>query len=444
MDIINLNVLLDREQIASKILSFLHHFDENKNDLTIKRGIYIYGEPGSGKTMFVKKLLKENNYDILSFDAGDIRNKSVIETITKHNMADTNIMSTFSKRRQQIAIIMDEIDGMNSGDKGGINTLIKLIRPKKTKKQKKEDITNSPIICISNYHSDKKIKELMKVCNVYELPHITPIQIQTITSQIMPDINQCCKKYIATNIQGDLRRLSLLSSIYNKNPTKITLELLKTILFPKCYNDDTKKMTSTLFNNSYKIEDHCIIMNETDRTIVGLLWHENIIDLLVKMKDKKESIKLYLQFLDNICFSDYIDRITFQKQIWQFNELSSLIKTFYNSYILHSNIGELCRKNVLSDIRFTKVLTKYSTEYNNSNFIQNLCQQIGMDKKDMIMFFKSISQEENNTWYSILFDNYEITKLDINRITRYLDKHVIETSDKLNMDLGEDYEIDNL
>ncbi len=36
---------------------------------------------------------------------------------------------------------MDEIDGMNSGDKGGINTLIKLIRPKKTKKQKKEEIT---------------------------------------------------------------------------------------------------------------------------------------------------------------------------------------------------------------------------------------------------------------------------------------------------------------
>ena len=30
---------------------------------------------------------------------------------------------------------MDEIDGMNNGDKGGINSLIKLIRPKKTKKQ---------------------------------------------------------------------------------------------------------------------------------------------------------------------------------------------------------------------------------------------------------------------------------------------------------------------
>ena len=43
---------------------------------------------------------------------------------------------------------MDEIDGMNNGDKGGINSLIKLIRPKKTKKQKLEDFTLTPIIWV--------------------------------------------------------------------------------------------------------------------------------------------------------------------------------------------------------------------------------------------------------------------------------------------------------
>ena len=66
-------------------------------------------------------------------------------------------------------------------------------------------------------------------------------------------------------------------------------------------------------------------MNETDRTSVGLLWHENIIDVIDKI-DKKQSVNFYLKQLDNICFADYIDRITFQKQIWQFNEMSSLIK----------------------------------------------------------------------------------------------------------------------
>ena len=44
-----------------------------------------------------------------------------------------------TKKEKKIAIVMDEIDGMNSGDKGGINALIKLIRQKKTKKQKLEE-----------------------------------------------------------------------------------------------------------------------------------------------------------------------------------------------------------------------------------------------------------------------------------------------------------------
>ena len=55
-------------------------------------------------------------------------------------------------------------------------------------------------------------------------------------------------------------------------------------------------------------------MNETDRTSVGLLYHENIIDQLEDY-DKSDSIVFYSKVLDNICFSDYIDRITFQKQI---------------------------------------------------------------------------------------------------------------------------------
>ena len=53
-------------------------------------------------------------------------------------MSDKNVLSLLQKKTKKIAIIMDEIDGMNSGDKGGINTLIKLIRPKKTKNKKKK------------------------------------------------------------------------------------------------------------------------------------------------------------------------------------------------------------------------------------------------------------------------------------------------------------------
>ena len=141
MEKININQILNREESSSYIKKILNDFENNKNNILFKKGIYVYGDPGSGKTTFVSNILKEMNYDIIKYDAGDIRNTSVIEDITKHNMSDKNIMSLFNKKIRKIAIVMDEIDGMNNGDKGGINTLIKLIRPKKTKKQKQEEIT---------------------------------------------------------------------------------------------------------------------------------------------------------------------------------------------------------------------------------------------------------------------------------------------------------------
>ena len=426
MEILDINNLLNREEEVNKIKDILINFEANKSNLAIKKGIYIYGEPGSGKSTFVTNILKELNYDIIKYDAGDIRNKSIIDTITQHSMADKNIMSIFHKKIKRIAIIMDEIDGMNNGDKGGINALIKIIRPKKTKKQKQEDITMNPIICIGNYHIDKKIKELMKVCNVIELKSPTKPQMNTIINNLMPNISDPVKTNIVAFIQGDLRKLATIHELYKNKENILDSSIIKNVFLMKSYNDDTRKITKKLINTPYSFDEHLTIMNETDRTIVGLLWHENIIDVIGKVK-KSESIPFYLDVLDNMCFSDYIDRITFQKQIWQFNEMSSLIKTFKNNDIYHKTFQKKVKFNP-AEVRFTKVLTKYSTEYNNSIFIQNLCQQLCMDKKDLFAFFLSI-KNLNDVETAMLFENYEISKLDINRIYRYLDKYIKETDD---------------
>ena len=170
------------------------------------------------------------------------------------------------------------------------------------------------------------------------------------------------------------------------------------------------------------IDDHLTIMNETDRTIIGLLWHENVIDVLEPL-DKAKTIPVYLQLLENMCFSDYIDRITFQKQIWQFNEMSSLMKTFKNNSILHSFIKT---KPSVQDIRFTKVLTKYSTEYNNSIFIQSLCQKLTIGKSDLFLFFLKLKNGTITPETIEMLENEEITKLDINRMYKYLDNHLTD------------------
>ena len=321
MEQLNMNQLLNRTNEEKIIKDALINFEKNKSNLLTKRGIYLYGSPGSGKTEFINKVLKDLDYDIIKFDAGDVRNKSIIETITKHNMSDKNIISMFKKKIQNIAIVMDEIDGMNSGDKGGINSLIKLIRPKKTKKQKKEQITMTPILCIGNYHIDKKIREMMKICTSVELKKPTNEQIKKMIELLMPKIETSLITNIVEFIQGDLRKFKSTYEIYKTHQSILKNQLIQNLFQKKNYNEDTKEITKKLLNNLYKINEHSLLMNETDRTSVALLFHENIIDLF-RTENKGEIINFYIEVLDNICFSDYIDRITFQKQIWVFNEMS--------------------------------------------------------------------------------------------------------------------------
>ena len=421
MDCVNINNILNRNKICNDIKQFLINFEGNKSNISCKRGIYIYGNPGTGKTVFIQKLLKEMNYDIVKYDAGDIRNKSIVDTITKHNMSDRNVLSMLNKNVKKIAIIMDEIDGMNNGDKGGINSLIKLIRPKKTKKQKLEDIAMNPIICIGNYHIDKKIKELMKVCSSYELKNPTNEQMDTLIDSYITHITPEIKTNLLNYIQGDLRKLECIVNIYNKQHSLLKTEIIQHIFQPKTYNEDSKKITLNLINRNECLKNHNKVMNEADRTIIGLLWHENIIDVLGKFPNEK-SFPFYNTILDNICFSDYMDRITFQKQIWQFNEMTSILKTFYTNKLYHEHFEHKPKFNP-SEIRFTKVLTKYSTEYNNYLFIQNLCSILDMDRKDMFAFFENLRHNKTLEEIQIFMENYEVNKLDINRIYRYLDKY---------------------
>lgn len=427
---LNFNDILGRNELAAKFKQLLLDFNMNKTDLSVKRGIYIYGRSGCGKTEFVSRALKEMKYDIIRYDAGDIRNKTIIDTITKHNMSDQSVMSIFEQSPRKIVIVMDEIDGMNTGDKGGITSLIKLIRPKKTKKQKNESYTLNPIICIGNYEMDKKIKEIMKVCHTIELKAPSSPQMRALVGAMMPGVDAVLGGKIAEFVQSDIRKLATICGVYVKNNAIINDgAVLETIFRAKSCSENSKLIMTQLFNTPYAISDHTAVINETDRTIIGLLWHENITDMIT---NSDAGLEFYETVLKNICFADYIDRITFQKQIWIFNEMSSLIKTFYNNELYHrfklgndcSGSGGSSGASIINpaDVRFTKVLTKYSTEYNNSLFIQHLCNQMLMDPKDLVEFFKDLRTRHSDETVSALFEQYEITRLDIDRMYRYIDK----------------------
>lgn len=433
MENLNINSFLNkRKKIEDDIVNILNNFNANYDKLDYKKGIYIYGAPGCGKTYFISEILKKLNYDMIKYDAGDIRNKNLIETITSNNISNRNVLDMMTGKEKKIAIVMDEIDGMNNGDKGGLTALVKLIRQKKTKKQKTEGKTMNPIICIGNYYTDKKMRELMKVCNIFELPKPTNEEIKNILSRDsnrLKNISEENVNVIVNYIEGDMRKLKFSLEVLNENQGINNEKILK-LFHLKSYNEDSKSITNQLLEKKYDISMHNTLMNETDRTIVALLWHENLIDKL-EQKKKEVVYPIYYKILRNICFADYIDRITFQSQIWEFNEMSSMIKTFYNNKIFHDSFSNEEFKP-LNEIRFTKVLTKYSTEYNNSLFIQDLSQKLSMEKKDIVSFFQEIrlcigkdfcEDSEQLSNIENMFEDYDICKLDIKRFYRYLDKN---------------------
>jgi hypothetical protein len=149
-----------------------------------------------------------------------------------------------------------------------------------------------------------------------------------------------------------------------------------------------------------------------------------------------------------------MDRVIFQKQIWFFSEYSSLLKIFYSNWLLHKNIDKHILMNASKDeIIFTKVLTKYSTEYNNYLFLGDLCEKLLIDTKDLFFLFQYLFylQEKNDdasqtikssskandqslissigntnilSEYEELKDKiqtHEITRLDINRMRRFFE-----------------------
>ena len=59
-------------------------------------------------------------------------------------------------------------------------------------------------------------------------------------------------------------------------------------------------------------------------------------------------------------------------------------------------------------------------------FLNELCQKLLMDKKDIIGFFITIREEHSMNYIYDMFDNenYEMNKLDINRIYRFIDRYI--------------------
>ena len=364
------------------ILNNINYIIDNFENKSIKHGIYIYGNNGIGKTTEIKELLKDK-YDCIWYSAMDKITKQTIENFTNNNIANNSIMTSFNRITKKNVIIIDDIENIHYNDKNILTLLVKLIRPKKTKKQLVESYSLNPILFIANKIKDKKINELMGVTINIEMKDKSSEFCRKVILSKFPLIDKPTETNLLNLCNNNLSKLNEILNLY-KNEIIIfdTLDYIS--------NNTTKDITRNILLNDWNSQDFNNIISEGDRTIISLLYHENS-SIIIDNLPNPIKILLYSRIISNICICDYIDRFIFQKQIWELNELSNLIKIFYNNLLLRNHL----HVKDIKEIKFTKVLTKYSSEYNNYIFLVKLCKLLSCNKKDIFIIIN-----ENNKLFN--------------------------------------------
>lgn len=168
-----------------KVKLFLKNFPRNK-------AVILFGPPGVGKTSLAYAVAYELDAEILELNASDLRNKQKIAEIVG---PASQQRSLFKKNK---IILVDEVDGISSSERGGLPELIKLI-----------DDTKFPLIITANDIWNKKFNILRKKSEMVQLKDLNYKIIEDILKKICEKENCAAASDIITTIsiraRGDIR-----------------------------------------------------------------------------------------------------------------------------------------------------------------------------------------------------------------------------------------------
>jgi len=406
MDHINYYNTNDIKYIYANVSNYIKNLDKPNSP----KYLYVYGDIGIGKTTIINSILTSLKYNINYIDCN--QNKlSVDELINMTNISD--VYSMFFNNKQNNALIIDNINYYSYSDKSYFTNLIKLLKKKNSHKP-------IPFIFINTLQEEKKFTELYKISTLLKINPPSNSQLKNIILKLYPSIFELENSHHIVNnildyLDNKFYKLINIHYFYNNNIIELKFNSAtsssntNSISSSIINNSNIKLLTKNLLEHRFNLNDLDII-NYSDRTSLSLLLHENIIKLF-NTNLTSADLKIYKKILQNFAFCDCIDKNIFLYQIWQLNDITYIIKIFYNNFILYQN--NLLKHIHQKDIIFTKILTKYSSEYNNFNFIFSNTQLYCTNKKNLLLHM-FVSEKYDETHIKLVY----------NRIIKLIEQYI--------------------
>ena len=371
--------------------------------------VFLYGGPGVGKTTLAYRVCAAANLRAVECNASHVRNRAGVAEIIQPLLQSNNVADFFRPEgHRPLGVILDEIDGMSSGDRGGLTEIIKAL---------KEYTGVNAIFCISNEWADKKYRPLMRLCLSYEVipPSITEIQNLLIKKHPTVTPSPDTVTELSQLHQGDLRKIL---QIWSTNVQKYGLNkggefkprIESTNRISRLEN--LKAAVMQILNNQVDILREVALENN-DMNLAGLHLHETIpYWLKTNILDQRKGYINYRKLLHDILQSDRIDYYTFFFQYWNLFPYSYTAKLqAVNTRLFFETMSHA--KQPLKDVPmvYTAVLSRQSWLFNQFKYLgevrdflstnKSLHRNAGFEGAYRILISFSVSNKTATAWYEL-------------------------------------------
>ena len=301
----------------------------------------LVGPPGIGKTTLVHRIMKKIGYTLCEFNASHTRSgiafRKTILPLLKHGGVKEWLRDGSNNR---LAVLLDEMDGLSGGEKGGLSELLGFLR-----EWRKGDGSHPLVLICNNLHG-RPMEQIRRICTTMILnPPKTDVILETLkgTHDLPSNVAQCGDlRVIFRHLQG-FPALDQQVHIEDSNCTSASLEWAWHCLF----SEYDPYVTIALENN--------------EANLAGLVLHENA---PARLEGYDDALEVYKRIFNILYVSDWADFWAFFYQCWQILPLTQQLKLKVTNQIFHQKGAPIKEPPAAENLVFTRVLSRQSALFN--------------------------------------------------------------------------------